>query len=96
MSQFKKLYQAPLPAIIALLIVYIWQGLGHTVMYLMETKWFPDNVVTVAIVGGFVGAGLVWIGRNKSENAATLLGFLGGSLISVSFTHLTLPTSDLV
>jgi hypothetical protein len=47
MSQFKKLYQAPLPAIIALLIVYIWQGLGHTVMYLMEHKWFPDSVTTV-------------------------------------------------
>ena len=81
MSQFKKLYQAPLPAIIALLIVYIWQGLGHTVMYLMEHKWFPENVTIVAIIGGSIGAALVWIGRNKSENAATLLGFLGGSLI---------------
>ena len=68
-----------MPAIIALLIVYIWQGLGHTVMYLMEHKWFPDNVTTVAIVGGFVGAAMVWIGRNKSENAATLLGFLGAA-----------------
>ncbi|MCL4781099.1 MAG: hypothetical protein KJ049_12975 [Gammaproteobacteria bacterium] len=81
MSEFKKLYQAPLPAIIALLIVYVWQGLGHTVMYLMEHKWFPNSVTTVAIFGGFVGAAMVWIGRNKSENAATLLGFCGGSLI---------------
>ncbi len=78
---FKKYYQAPLPAIIALLIVYFWQGLGHTVMYLMEHSWFPNSVIEVSAVGGFIGAWMVWIGRNKSENAATLLGFTGGSLI---------------
>ncbi len=84
-SSFKKLYQAPLPAIIALIIVFVWQGLGHTVMYLMEHKWFPENVLFASFIIGFVGAVMVWIGRDKSENAATLLGFIGGSLIWLSW-----------
>jgi hypothetical protein len=82
---FKKLYQAPLPAVLALMIVYVWQGIGHTVMYLMEHKWFPDNFLSAAFVMGCVGASMVWIGRNKSENVATLLGFIGGSIIWLSW-----------
>jgi hypothetical protein len=78
---FKKYYQAPIPAIIAVLIVYFWQGLGHTVMYLMEHRWFPDQVLLVAFLGGLIGAIMIYVGRNKSENAATLLGFAGGSLV---------------
>ena len=69
-SGFKKLYQAPLPAIIALIIVFVWQGLGHTVMYLMEHKWFPDSVLLAAFIIGCIGAVMVWVGRDKSENAA--------------------------
>lgn len=87
MAEFKKLYQAPLPAIIALLIVYIWQGLGHTVMYLMQHKWFPNDVFLASFIIGCIGAVMVWVGRNKSENAATLLGFAGGSLIWLSWVE---------
>ncbi len=82
---YKKLYQAPLPAILAVLIVFIWQGLGHTVMYLMEHKWFPQDVYLASTIMGLIGAVMVWVGRNKSENAATLLGFVGGSLIWTSW-----------
>ena len=82
---FKKYYQAPLPAIIAVLIVFGWQGLGHTVMYLMEHRWFPNNVLMVASLLGFVGAWMIYYGRDKSENAATLLGFAGGSLVWLSW-----------
>lgn len=82
---FKKYYQAPMPAIIAVLIVFGWQGLGHTVMYLMEHRWFPNNVLTVASLLGFVGAWMIYYGRDKSENAATLLGFAGGSLVWLSW-----------
>jgi hypothetical protein len=78
---FKRYYQAPLPAILAVLIVYVWQGLGHTVMYLMEHKWFPQDVLFAAFICGLVGAVMIYVGRNKSENAATLLGFAGGSLV---------------
>ena len=85
-SGFKKYYQAPLPAILALLIVYVWQGLGHTVMYLMEHRWFHGgNLYTACFIIGLIGAIAVWVGRNKSENAATLLGFVGGSMIWLSW-----------
>ncbi len=82
---FQKYYHAPLPAIIAVLIVYVWQGLGHTVMYLMEHRWFPERVLLAAVIIGFVGAVMIYVGRNKSENAATLLGFAGGSLVWLSW-----------
>jgi len=35
MSNFKKYYQAPLPATLAVLIVYFWQGMGHFIMHQM-------------------------------------------------------------
>lgn len=81
----KKYYQAPLPAILALLIVYGWQGIGHAVMYLMENRWFKEDVYLASFIMGAIGAVMVYVGRNKSENAATLLGFLGGSLIWLSW-----------
>ncbi len=84
-SSFKRLYQAPLPAILALIIVYVWQGLGHTVMYLMEHTWFPDQFLLAAFVMGCIGAVMVWVGRDKAENTATLLGFVGGSIIWLSW-----------
>jgi hypothetical protein len=76
----RDLYQAPVPALLAVMIVFIWQGLGHTIMVLME-KWFASEVFLAAFVIGSIGAVMVWVGRNKPENAATLLGFIGGSLI---------------
>jgi hypothetical protein len=77
---FRRYYQAPIPAIIAVLIVYFWQGLGHFVMYMMEHSWFKEGVLQAAVVIGLVGAVMIYVGRNKSENVATLLGFVGGSL----------------
>jgi hypothetical protein len=82
---FKKYYQAPLPAIIALLIVYGWQGIGHAVMFLMENRWFKQDVYMASFIMGAIGAVMVYVGRNKSENTSTLLGFLGGSLIWLSW-----------
>ena len=84
---FKKLYQAPVPAIIAVLIVYFWQGMGHFVMYMMQHSWFPGHDLLAAFIIGVVGVGMVWTGRDRSENAATLLGFAGGSLIWLSWVE---------
>lgn len=81
MAEFQKYYQAPLPAIIALLVVFGWQGVGHWVMYMMEHSWFKEHVFLASFFIGLIGAVMVWIGRNKGESAATLLGFAGGSLI---------------
>ena len=82
---FRRYYQAPIPAIIAVLIVYFWQGLGHFVMYMMEHSWFKEGVLQAAVVIGLVGAVMIYVGRNKSENVATLLGFAGGSLVWLSW-----------
>ncbi len=84
---FKKLYQAPVPAILALVIVFVWQGIGHFVMYAMEHMWFPQHYLLAAFFVGCFGAALVWVGRDKSENAATLLGFVGGSLLWLSWAE---------
>jgi hypothetical protein len=82
---FQKYYQAPLPALIAVAIVFLWQGLGHFVMHQMEHAWFRDQVYWAAFTIGAIGSWLVWYGRNKSENTATILGFVGGSLIWLSW-----------
>jgi hypothetical protein len=84
---FKKLYQAPVPAIIAVLIVYFWQGMGHFVMHMMQHSWFPGHDLLAAFVIGIIGVAMVWIGRDRAENAATLLGFAGGSLIWLSWVE---------
>jgi hypothetical protein len=84
---FKKLYQAPVPAILAVLIVYFWQGMGHFVMHQMQHAWFPGNDLLAAFVIGVIGVAMVWVGRDRAENAATLLGFAGGSLIWLSWVE---------
>jgi len=87
MSNFKKYYQAPLPAILAVFIVYFWQGMGHFVMHQMQHSWFPGRDLLAAFIIGVIGVVMTWVGRNKSENAATLLGFAGGSLIWLSWVE---------
>ena len=84
---FRKYYQAPIPAILAVLIVYFWQGMGHFVMYMMQHSWFPGHDLLAAFVIGVIGVGMVWTGRDRAENAATLLGFAGGSLIWLSWVE---------
>jgi hypothetical protein len=82
---FKRYYQAPVPAIIAVLIVYFWQGMGHFVMYMMQHVWFPGRDLLAASIIGVVGMWMIWAGRDASENKATLLGFAGGSLVWLSW-----------
>jgi hypothetical protein len=82
---FQKYYQAPLPALIAVFVVFLWQAIGHYVMHQMQHAWFREHVFLAAIVMGAIGVWLIWYGRNKSENAATMMGFVGGSLIWLSW-----------
>ena len=80
-TTFQKYYQAPLPAIIALLVVFGWQGVGHYVMYMMEHVWLKEHVFMASFFLGLIGAVMVWVGGKRPELSATLLGFAGGSLI---------------
>jgi hypothetical protein len=84
--KLRDLYQAPVPALLAVIIVFVWQGLGHTIMVLMQ-HWFSGNVFAAAFAVGTVGAAMVWVGRDKPENAATLLGFIGGSLMWLAWVE---------
>ena len=77
----KKYYHAPWPGLLAFLMVFVWQGLGHTVMILMQKIFGQEWQYESALFVGLVGAICVWVGRNKSELSATLWGFTGGSLI---------------
>lgn len=81
MKSIQKYYQAPIPAIISLLVVFGWQGIGHFVMYQMEHAWFKEHVFMVSFFIGLIGVVMVWYGGKRPELGATLLGFAGGSLI---------------
>jgi hypothetical protein len=80
-SGFHKFYRAPLPAILAVTIVFVWQALGHTVMILFERGFGEPLVYPWMIALGFLGVLMVWYGKKREELGATLWGFAGGSLI---------------
>lgn len=86
-SRLKSLYRAPIPGILAFITVFVWQGLGHTSMVLLEYIFGHAYVFHIATIIGLIGAWVTWIGRNKSEAAATFLGFTGGSLIWLSWVE---------
>ncbi len=78
---FQRFYRAPLPALLALFVVFVWQGMGHTVMILMEQIFGHRWVYLSAIVIGAIGVWMVWFGKSREELGATIWGFAGGSLI---------------
>lgn len=78
---WRRLHHAPFPGLLAFLMVFIWQGLGHTVMILMERLLGHEWVFQSAFIVGALGAWCTWYGRHKPELAATLWGFTGGSLL---------------
>jgi hypothetical protein len=87
LAPLKKIYRAPIPGILAFIVVFLWQGLGHTAMVGLEWLFGHEYVYHIAVVIGIVGAAVTWIGRNKSEAAATFWGFTGGSLIWLSWVE---------
>ena len=77
----KNLYHPPAPGILAYLLVFVVQALGHSLMVLMEQVFGSAYVYQSATALGIAGAVMVWLGRNREELPATLLGFAGGSLV---------------
>jgi len=72
----------PFIGLLAFVIVFLFQGLGHTIMIVMENMFGEEYVYQCAFVMGLGGAVLLWIGmRNKNEVAATWLGFWAGSFL---------------
>lgn len=77
------LYRPPYVGLLAFIIVFVVQALGHTVMIVMEDVWPGEHyVLQSAFVLGLFGAVLLWLGmRSENEVSATWLGFWAGTLL---------------
>jgi hypothetical protein len=77
------LHRPPYIGLMAFLIVFVVQALGHTVMIMMEEIWpGPGYVFESAFALGALGAFLLWLGmRNPNEVSATWYGFWAGTFL---------------
>jgi len=77
------LYRPPWVGLLAFIIVFVVQALGHTVMIVMEDVWPGEEYVyQSAFAMGLFGAVLLFMGmRNENEVTATWLGFWAGTLL---------------
>lgn len=77
------LYRPPWVGLLAFIIVFVVQALGHTVMIVMEEVWpGPGYVYESAFAMGLFGAALLFVGmRNTNEVAATWYGFWAGTFL---------------
>lgn len=81
----------PLSGLLCLVTVFCGLALGHTTVVL---QWqftggvsLLDTVISMSL--GSLGLVLVWIGLKKPEAPATVLGYIGGTLIWVGFFEWT-------
>lgn len=78
----QQLARPPLVGLFAFFIVFLFQGLGHTLMVGMEAIFGDAYVLQSAFVLGLIGVVLLFIGmRHDSEVSGTWYGFWAGSLI---------------
>lgn len=77
------LYRPPWVGLLAFIIVFVVQGLGHTVMIVMEDVWPGEHYIyESAFAMGLFGAALLFIGmRSPNEVTATWLGFWAGTFL---------------
>lgn len=76
------LYRPPFVGLLAFIIVFVVQALGHTLMILMEKVFGRGYVLQSAFILGLCGAVLLLVGmRRKNEVAATWLGFWAGTFL---------------
>ena len=76
-------YRPPFVGLVAFVIVFIVQALGHTVMIVMEDVWPGEEYVyESAFALGALGAALLFVGmKSDNEVAATWLGFWAGTFL---------------
>ncbi len=86
-----KIASSPAAGWFSLLLVLSGLALGHSVVVL---QWHftgghsaVDTLVSMAL--GTAGVIFVWRGLSRSENQATIMGYLGGNLIWVGFFEWT-------
>ena len=76
-------YRPPWVGLIAFVIVFVVQALGHTVMIVMEEVWPGEQYIyESAFAMGLVGAAMLFYGmKSENEVAATWLGFWAGTFL---------------
>lgn len=76
------LYRPPFVGLLAFVIVFVVQALGHTVMIVMEDVLGEEYVYHSAFAMGAVGAVMLYLGmKNTNEVAATWYGFWAGTFL---------------
>ncbi len=76
------LYRPPFVGLLAFVIVFVVQALGHTVMIAMENVFGEQYVYQSAFIMGLGGAVLLYLGmKNANEVTATWLGFWAGTFL---------------
>ena len=72
-------YRPPFVGLLAFIVVFITQGLGHTLMVLVEQFFGSDYQFQAAFILGLIGTILLFIGmKNDKEVPATWLGYFAG------------------
>lgn len=75
-------FRPPFVGLLAFVIVFLVQGLGHTQMVLMESIFGEHYVYQSAAVCGLIGAVFLFMGmRMPGEVGATWLGFFAGTFL---------------
>lgn len=76
------LYRPPYVGLLAFVIVFVVQALGHTIMIIMEDLLGHEHLYQSAFAMGALGAVLLFIGmRHANEVAATWYGFWAGTFL---------------
>jgi len=83
MSTMKNLfYKPPFIGLLAFIIVFLVQALGHTVMIMMENIFGEAYVYQSALGLGLLGGVLLFIGmKHPNEVTGTWLGFFAGTFL---------------
>ena len=72
-------YRPPFVGLLAFLVIFITQGLGHTLMVLIEKIFGEGFQYPTAFLLGLLGAVLLFIGMKKDDEVpATWLGYFAG------------------
>ena len=81
-SAITNLARPPFIGLLAFVIVFVVQGLGHTLMVGMEAIFGEEYVLQSAFALGLIGAILLFVGmRHEGEVAGTWYGFWAGTLL---------------
>ena len=81
-SVLKIFYRPPFIGILAFLLVFISQGLGHTLWMLVSMLFAHDYQYIAAFMLGLIGLSLLFVGmKRENEVVATWLGYFAAVLM---------------